>query len=134
LGITDIIYAEINRYRDRKLEEEEKRKIAYGMIKKILRSYIIGWEIHMASEIHGYYDNEIKTHVDLLNDVLSEIYDMISEDTRKKTLEVAKSMNRCATMPKGIGQENWKRYIECVENSIKEAKNIIDEIERLQHF
>jgi len=129
MGITDIIYSEIGRYRDKKLEEKERREIAYGMIKKILRSFKNGWEIHMSSEFAGYFDDEIEVYVSLLNDTLSEAHDMIIEDIRVKTLDVAKAMHKCAKQIKGIGRENWEKYISCVENSIKQADKLIEEID-----
>ncbi|MDD3492185.1 MAG: hypothetical protein PHZ19_01650 [Candidatus Thermoplasmatota archaeon] len=131
MGITDIIYSEITRYRDKRLAQEEKQEIAYGMIKKILRSYKNLWNIHMSSENPGYIDDEINVYVALLNDALAETHGVVSDEIREETLKMAKDMHRCSSQIKGIGRENWERYVTCIEKSIERSDSLIRRIEEL---
>jgi len=41
-------------------------------------------------------------------------------------------MQKCANQLKGVGSENWKIYVDCVEGTIKEAEDFIAKIESLK--
>ena len=133
MGIVDILYQEMNRYRDEKKSDKEKQEIAINLIISALRRFIFDWDSYKAAKPDGYYRNGdcmLNQYADILLDITSQVYDSIVEDVATSLRNNATEMRKMASMPKGIGSHCYDSYNAGIDAISEECDKLIKSIKK----
>lgn len=123
MGAEDIIYAEINRFRDAKADTKKQKEIARQMVKKALLQFNFEWDSFRKSGKKGNWrstaDSMLEEYANLFISVAVEINEIFTQEDINELRELATEMSETVNIPHihGIGDEYKSRGDECARKA-----------------
>jgi len=126
----DIVYSEINRFRDARKDKEEQSNIAKEIVKKALLKFYFDWGAYRNSGQSGFkWANPILLdYSKLLVDVSVEVYEILPEkltnDVRNIATEIREAENELKYVGQGINyDEAFKKSDDCSQEAFQVYNN-----------
>ena len=123
MGLEDIIYEEINRFRDAIGYLGKQKEIARQMVKKALLQFIFDWNSFKESEMRGNWrstaDSMLVEYANLFISVAAEINEAVTEENLNELRELATELRKTANMPhiSGIREDYKSMGDECARKA-----------------
>jgi len=118
-GIINIVYEEINRFRDARGYREKQKEIAKQMVKKALLQFNFEWDSSRKSGKKGNWrstaDSMLEGYAKLFIFVTVEINEAVTEEDINELCELATELRKTVNIPhiQGIGDDYKSMGDEC---------------------
>lgn len=126
----DIVYSEINRFRDARKDKEEQSNIAKEIIKKALLKFYFDWNAYRNSGQSGvkWANPVLLEYSKLLVDVSVEVYEIVPEKLTNDVRSIATEIREAENELKYVTQdttydEAFKKSDDCSQEAFQVYNN-----------
>ena len=123
MGLEDIIYEEINRFRDARGYLGKQKEIARQMVKKALLQFIFDWNSFKESGMGGNWrstaDSMLEEYANLFISVAAEINEIFTQEDINELRELATELRKTVNIHhiSGIGEHYKSMGDECARKA-----------------